>query len=141
MVGEEEREEIRGFLIFPYNGTLETMERILLYWTKLNSVITVAWINFREERIFEDLEVIRFRSREITREEMMDKFTRDRNSPKDKRSLMELYKYAKISVRFKKKKVTKFTYRILVSYIHRLGTTDLTQPKRHLRRASPGTKT
>lgn len=78
------------------------MERILLYWTKLNSMITVASINFREERIFEDLEVIRFRSREITREKMMDKFTRDRNSPKDKRSLMELYKYAKISVRFKK---------------------------------------
>lgn len=112
MVGEEEREEIRGFLIFPYNGTLETMERILLYWTKLNSVIIVASINFREERIFEDLEVIRFRSREITREEMMDKFTRDRNSPKDKRSLMELYKYAKISVRFKKK-VTKF----LIPYV------------------------
>lgn len=69
-------------------------------------MIIVTSINFREERIFEDLEVIRFRSREITREEMMDKFTRDRNSPKDKRSLdgslMELYKYAKISVRFKK---------------------------------------
>lgn len=117
MVGEEEREEIRGFLIFPYNGTLETMERILLYWTKLNSVITVASINFREERIFEDLEVIRFRSREITREKMMDKFTRDRNSPKDKRSLMELYKYAKISVRFKKKSYKIFDpLRIVFSY-------------------------
>lgn len=63
------REEISGTFHFSiYIRILETMKRILL-----NFVMRVASINFREERIFEDFEVIPFDQREIRKKETMDK--------------------------------------------------------------------